>query len=363
MKMLVGLGLAAGCAAHSNLIFPKPRNAIDSLLPEWSGGKAPYVWQPFGDYPCACSNGTEACESAQTCLWFSDGCSIGCKECDGGYSKHANPSSIDRCGSGMKATVNDPKYRTINRNAPAGSDADWTKHNPWRAPGNAPVYDACGRASGGPHIGSSPGGLFTNTTYAHVGQMGSTLPKFPTGVVWKRGDVVDAWWSLRANHGGGYQYRLCPADSPLTEACFQKTPMPFAGNSEILLANGTRIEVASTFVSEGTLPKGSTWQRNPIPGYTIHKKGSDDGWRYCSGAERGTEACRWFEPPCEDAYALNPQRLGQGLCSGEWFRNITTYDHLRVPTDIPAGEYVLGFRWDAESTAQVWASCADITIA
>ena len=39
---------------------------------------------------------------------------------------------------------------------------------------------------------------------------------------WRVGDAVDASWALVANHGGGYQYRLCPADSPLTEACFQQ---------------------------------------------------------------------------------------------------------------------------------------------
>lgn len=43
---------AVGCAAaHSNLIYPKPRNAIDSLLPEWSCGKSPYVWQPCTPRP------------------------------------------------------------------------------------------------------------------------------------------------------------------------------------------------------------------------------------------------------------------------------------------------------------------------
>ena len=52
-------------AAHSNLIYPKPRNAIDSLLPGWQNGTAPYQWQPYGDPPCGCTNGTEACESAQ----------------------------------------------------------------------------------------------------------------------------------------------------------------------------------------------------------------------------------------------------------------------------------------------------------
>ena len=42
------LGLIVPAAAHNSLITPKPRNAIDSELPEWSHGKAPYVWKPSG---------------------------------------------------------------------------------------------------------------------------------------------------------------------------------------------------------------------------------------------------------------------------------------------------------------------------
>jgi len=29
---------------------------------------------------------------------------------------------------------------------------------------------------------------------------------------------------------------------------------------------------------------------------------------------------------------------------------------------MPAGDYVVGFRWDCEETAQVWNSCAEITV-
>jgi hypothetical protein len=29
---------------------------------------------------------------------------------------------------------------------------------------------------------------------------------------------------------------------------------------------------------------------------------------------------------------------------------------------LPAGEYVLSWRWDVEQSPQVWANCADITI-
>ena len=129
MKMKVALTVFATTAlvsitveAHSNLIYPKPRNAIDSNDPRWAGGKSPDKW---GDRwnddkrPCACRNGTSICDIGQTCLWMGVGCSIGCKECDGGIingtAVGANPNSIDRCGSGMKATVNDPLLRTTNR--------------------------------------------------------------------------------------------------------------------------------------------------------------------------------------------------------------------------------------------------------
>jgi len=355
--MMVGhsllLVLFARAAAHSSLIRPKPRNAIDSELPEWRDGKAPYVWQPHGDIPCACRNDTEVCDVAQTCLWMSVGCTIGCKECDGGSKGGANPNGKDRCGSGMNATINDPKYRTLNRHIPSGSAEDWTRFNPWRAPGNAPVYDACGRAGGGP--APTPGhGEFTNTTYAQFGDLGSkVLPKYPTGTVWEVGAAVRTMQSIRANHGGGYQYRLCPLKSELTEACFQETPMPFAGDSSLMLSNGTMMQLKSVFVSEGTLPVGSTWQMLGIPD-TNHVRPS-----------RSDPFEAWaFEPPCyEPGYPDQPLgHLEQGRCSGQWLTNMTIYDHLRVPEHLPPGEYVLGLRWDCETSAQVWQSCADITI-
>ena len=65
-------------------------------------------------------------------------------------------------------------------------------------------------------------GAYTTTKFATQGDLGTdVLPKRPTGVVWKRGDVVDARWAMTAQHGGGYQYRLCKATDELTEECFQ----------------------------------------------------------------------------------------------------------------------------------------------
>ena len=40
------------------------------------------------------------------------------------------------------------QYWSVNRDAAPGSVDDIYQHNPWRAPGAAPVADACGLAGG-----------------------------------------------------------------------------------------------------------------------------------------------------------------------------------------------------------------------
>ena len=60
------------------------------------------------------------------------------------------------------------------------------------------------------------------------GQGERGLPKMFSGAVWAAGSVQETMWTVRSNHGGGYQYRLCPSGSELTEDCFQQTPLPFA---------------------------------------------------------------------------------------------------------------------------------------
>jgi len=72
--------------------------------------------------------------------------------------------------------------------------------------------------------------------------------------------------AAHAQHGGGYSYRICPASSPLTEACFQSHPLDFVpSKSALLLPDGSRIPITPLHVSTGTQPAGSTWSRIPIP--------------------------------------------------------------------------------------------------
>ena len=51
-----------------------------------------------------------------------------------------------------------------------------------------------------------------------------------------------------------------------------------------------------------------------------------------------------------------------GRCSGRFPYNVEIVDEVFVEEDIKPGRYVVGFRWDCEKSAQIWQSCADITV-
>ena len=91
---------------------------------------------------------------------------------------------------------------------------------------------------------------------------------------WKIGKIVEVAWAIRANHGGGYQYRLCKMPNneegrkALTEECFQKTPLKFVGDVQWLQwgeDESTRHEIEAVRTNEGTIPAGSYWTKNPVP--------------------------------------------------------------------------------------------------
>jgi len=310
--VLVFVTLANG---HGSLVNPLSRNAIERSLP-WD------VRAPRS--PCICANNTAGsrdkkhptgCDVAQACYWYQQGCSIGCPTCDSVSGR----VQIDICGLGKNATNNDVSTRTVNRNATAGSIYDIYKHNPWRAPGTAGVLDACGLAGGTPWGADvSEWGQYVNTTFAHHGDYGTkVLPEFPTNTTWKIGGTAEAIWQITANHGGGYQYRLCPLSEELTEECFQKHPLDFDTDKQMLQwNNGTRLPIKGTFLKEGVFPEGSTWAMNPIPPRCLgpgcragngckpcpQTPGSD-----CSSCDNTPSAC--FDPPCYEGGNV-------GICSG-----------------------------------------------
>ena len=67
-----------------------------------------------------------------------------------------------------------------------------------------------------------------NTSLSKSGDRGSELPKLDPEhgpqVTWKAGSHAEVAWTVSAHHGGGYAYRLAPAEGPLTEEEFRKMP-------------------------------------------------------------------------------------------------------------------------------------------
>eukprot|EP01051_Picozoa_sp_SAG22_P001108 SAG22_NODE_39_length_26283_cov_18.486653_7_plen_313_part_00 len=259
---LLGLLRHAGQAdAHGAVTQPKPRQALEGTMAPWS---SPLQWPiAFAETPKQhpyCPLGVAADEHqnfsgalGQACYWFSGGCSIGCAECDGvtrGPIPRSHPAGgtscammgptferncqrkMDTCQKGYKATNCKNTTRTLNINAECGGPTDWYYYSPvsaaaasfpraaqhtvhartsrltrrpllrpqWRAPGSAPVFDACGLAGGG-HRAGGFGGVYFNTSRAVQGDYGSKLPPLLSGTVWAAGQAAEVAWAPYANHG------------------------------------------------------------------------------------------------------------------------------------------------------------------
>ena len=177
------------------------------------------------------------------------------------------------------------------------------------------VYgNCCGRTCGGyeggkPAIEHFGNGLFDNAPVTE----------------WIRGEPAEVYWLQQADHRGGYAYRLCKVPEEgvigITEACFQEGHLDFYGNTSWIYYRATKdfdpdlwtpIEAVRT--RNGTFPEGSQWAKMALPHAT----------------ENGA---RWA------------------------FKDL-----VQVPEDIPAGRYILSFRWECQYSPQIWSSCANIDI-
>ena len=136
----------------------------------------------------------------------------------------------------------------------------------------------------------------------------------PGSFPWMAGAKVHVSWSITANHGGGYQYRLCPANQNLTEECFQKMPLDFVGQQGFVWADGTDFWFNGTYVTEGTIPKGSKWAMNPLPRNDTANTGAS------------------FPPRCEEVPDCGSTEVNSKCkCSGMWGPyNLLIVDILQV---------------------------------
>jgi len=113
--------------------------------------------------------------------------------------------------------------------------------------------------------------------------------------------------------------------------------------------------------------QGSTWARDPVPRINDNNAGLHDA-AGCPGPKGDSgPGCLQFPAPCPwDTGMLNcttPGCHGNGMgsCSSDWVVGLIS-DHVKIPKNLPVGDYVLSWRWDAEETAQIWSNCADVTV-
>jgi len=348
--VLAVTGLLVTVDSHGSMYEPPARNS-----------------QGFGLLSPTCAGGA--------CQWYSQGSTIGCEVASGGFD-HKTCDCEECAEPTLKWGQDDDllQYHTDGHDPPVD-----TTYFPWRFPGSSPVLDSCGVTAGGmPPLGQKdpPPGVPAGAK----GSDETMAPKLLETTVWIQGTTVEVAWGIAANHGGGYQYRLCPVGQTLDEECFHKIPLEFVGDVQWLqfgqgMDVSSRMEIPAMRVGgDKVVPAGSTWTKAPIPGCMIN--GAREK-KDCLGPT--------FPPPLatQTFHYSKPSNLygifgyGGGHCMGNQSKNENVgctdqeyaesvfdfgiVDKVKVP-DVPPGDYVISFRWDCEQTKQIWSSCGDITI-
>lgn len=118
---------------------------------------------------------------------------------------------------------------------------------------------------------------------------------------------------------------------------------------------GRELPFDAVTVTEGT-KAGVMWRRNPVPRAWHQKDGS---WGVGSNHE---QTGLGFQPVCDPDSVEDKTGTTQS-CTGMWGPyNMEIVDKVRIPADLPAGDYVLNWRMDQEESNQIWQSCADVTV-
>lgn len=231
--------------------------------------------------------------------------------------------------------------------------------HPWAAPGTAPTQSPCGIDGGNPAgcpAGNPGKGGCVIGGYGRGPDAREWYQSRPRPVTeWAAGEEVEITWGISANHGGGYSFRLCPKPErlvDLTEECFQKGSLEFAGNTSAAIFDLGGLEERTEFPALGvSLPTGH-WRQNPSPA--------------CGGSGGGVSplACPkpYQFPPRVNRSNGDPMAGFHGDLPFGTLHKWAVVDRVKVPSGLAAGDYVMSHRFDSEQTAQVWNMCADIKV-
>ena len=205
--------MALEVMGHGSMVYPKPRSSHGQTLDERNrcGAKDPYSKAGLGGGGEYCGIGC----MGDACLYYQIGCYAGCGTCSlwgkDLYPTEADFKLADDChpmeptlGGGDPAHERELRTHNIDNLSQRG---DWTRPNPWRAPGYAgkgnPSFPPCGVNSGGNKTFVNPP---TTATDVPKGGPGTDLPSLGVQAKWTPGSIVNVSWALYANHGKGIFY-------------------------------------------------------------------------------------------------------------------------------------------------------------
>lgn len=300
------------------------------------------------------------------------------------------------------------EMRSYNTGTRTGESNDWSATMPWRAPGTASVQGSGCGVMGGNKVPLPNGGEF-HLPGIPQGMDGILLPKLHEPVLWERGSVQEVAFGITANHGGGYSWRLCPADGEVTEECFQQHVLRFAGDTQYIqhdnqtfqynkMVKLPRFPMPLHKTTRGTHPAGSEWARVPIPGCRLCDQSTcgkglmpnltetfeiPPAFNGGHGpSERHYGGLKWFEQQscAQSCSGLNITACPPGMVQfPEPLNGISGFtmteppvgrvgfpysvvDNVKVPDTYASGDYLLSWRWDCEQSHQIWQNCADVRI-
>jgi len=366
--------------------------------------------------------------------WFNQGSELGCPvatgEACGNNNPFQNQFNNPCCEQQIEPTLKDVEQLTYRsdkfwsavqtadssstqgmlRGAAKASPNDFAsvintplKRNPWLAPGHAPVLNSCGVLGGwrynsvhdyitGPNNDGTGGGVNSEMPPANL-----TIPAGTHGTAvlleeinhrmqeaqgdqyntndnpaWKAGSVQEVSYSLAANHGGGFQWRICPIEfllnNTLDEGCFKA--LDFVGDTSwfVHMDNEnvahtipfTPVRVSDTN-TDGVLPKGSTWTQIGLPACGDFPFSCDEPMFENEISKAGF----WGGPELRFDNTTSPALFD---IMEPFFTTTDSHntpfeivDTIQVPKGM-YGDYVLSWRWDSEQSSQVWTQCTIVTI-
>eukprot|EP00592_Proboscia_alata_P008373 CAMPEP_0194358468 /NCGR_PEP_ID=MMETSP0174-20130528/5658_1 /TAXON_ID=216777 /ORGANISM="Proboscia alata, Strain PI-D3" /LENGTH=592 /DNA_ID=CAMNT_0039128783 /DNA_START=57 /DNA_END=1835 /DNA_ORIENTATION=+ len=272
---------------------------------------------------------------------------------------------------------------------------DTNSVTPWNRPGDFTFEHARDLIPGHPQTlhpcGCNAGGIARCAGVEIASGFGErtlgAAPGVPTDIVpteWERGSSVEVGWNAYANHAGGYIYTLCPkakmdncrdaylpngatgATQPQTDAyllcvwtCFESNTLEWVPQSQTLQYADDPCTYVETIAVTKTGSDGRIWRESPIPD-TAQVTNGNDG------------RCSWD--------AVKPGGFSSGLAEEKFTASFGgaegcdtgpdnhgpkswhIMDRVMIPSDIPVGEYVVSWRWDAYMADQMWTGCADVQI-